>query len=504
MSFYIWPFLGLLAAALLLYYLLPKRCQWLVLLAASLAFYLWGGLGALAYLLFTAGTTYLTARLLGRWNAQTAADKRSRAGRKRTALALCLALDFLLLFAVKNPTLTSSLFSLPFSLLMPLGLSFYMFQSVGYTIDCYRGKQQPERNPLKYLLFVSFFPQLIQGPISRFRELGPQLTAPHRWNADNVKYGIQLALWGYLKKLILADRAAVAVQAVFGAPERYGGIFTAFAVLLYCVQLYCDFSGGIDIARGVAQMFGISLTDNFARPIFAVSLADYWRRWHITLGTWMRDYVFYPLSFSRPLAALSRFTRKRIGGKAGKVIPTACATFVVYLLIGLWHGTSLRYLFFGLYNGVILTSSVLLANSYARWKKGLRIREDGRGFHAFRLLRTMLLVFIGRYFTRAPRLSVAFAMLWKTLHSPCLYQLRDGTVGSLGLAWTDYVILAVGVAVLLIAEAIRERGVPLRRALEQKNAFVQWLCILLPLAALLLQLVFSGSAVEVTSIYQQF
>ena len=462
MSFFSWEFLAFTAGALLLYYLLPKKLQWLVLLALSLGFYCCSGWRGLIWLLFTAGTTWAAGLLLERLNARAKADKSLAVkGKKRLVLTICLLLDFGLLYAMKYwnftaETLAKAGVSLPMSsLVMPLGLSFYMFQSVGYAVDCYRGKYPAQRNPLKYLLFVSFFPQMVQGPISRCNELEPQLTAEHPFSADRVKYGIQLAMWGYIKKLIIADRAAVVVQTVFGSLERYGGFFYAFAVLFYCVQLYCDFSGGIDVTRGVAQMFGVDLAENFRRPIFAASLADYWRRWHITLGTWMRDYVFYPLAFSKPLSALSRWTRKRFGGKLGKVIPTACATFVA-------------------------------------------------GFHAFQLLRTMVLVFVGRYITRAPRLLSAFAMLKKTLLHPCLYQVKGESFLKLGLSWVDYGVVVLGVLVMLLLEKRQEKGVKIRKSLEEKSAFLQWLWLFLPLAALFAHLVFSSGAVDVNLIYQQF
>lgn len=511
MSFFSWEFLAFTAGALLLYYLLPKKLQWLVLLALSLGFYCCAGWRGLIWLLFTAGTTWAAGLLLERLNARAKADKSlSGKGKKRLVLTICLLLDFGLLYAMKYwnftaETLAKAGVSLPMSsLVMPLGLSFYMFQSVGYAVDCYRGKYPAQRNPLKYLLFVSFFPQMVQGPISRYNELEPQLTAEHPFSADRVKYGIQLAMWGYIKKLIIADRAAVVVQTVFGSLERYGGFFYAFAVLFYCVQLYCDFSGGIDVTRGVAQMFGVDLAENFRRPIFAASLADYWRRWHITLGTWMRDYVFYPLAFSKPLSALSRWTRKRFGGKLGKVIPTACATFVVYLIIGIWHGANFRYIFFGLYNGAIMTASVLLTNRFSQWKKRWKLSDKQPGFHAFQLLRTMVLVFVGRYITRAPRLLSAFAMLKKTLLHPCLYQVKGESFLELGLSWVDYGVVVLGVLVMLLLEKRQEKGVKIRKSLEEKSAFLQWLWLFLPLAALFAHLVFSSGAVDVNLIYQQF
>ena len=512
MSFFSYTFPLCVAGALLLYYLLPKRMQWPLLLAVSLGFYLLGGLAAMACLLFIAATTFLTGLLLDRLNQQAKADRTANVkGKKKLILTVCLLLDFGLLFAAKywNDTAEalsrSGSLSLPrISLLLPLGLSFYTFQSVGYAVDCYRGKVQPERNFFKYALFVSFFPQMVQGPIGRFDALAPQLMGQHRYDPENLRNGIQLALCGYLKKLLIADRTAVAANAIFGAPEKYGGVFTALGVLFYCIQLYCDFSGGIDVTRGVAQMFGIELAENFRRPIFAVSLADYWRRWHISLGAWMRDYVFYPLAFSKPLSALSRWTRKHFGGKLGKVIPTACATFVVYLFIGIWHGASFRYIVFGLYNGTIMTASVLLANRFSQWRKSLRLTDKQPLFRSFRLLRTMLLVFIGRYITRAPRLTVAWYMLRRTFTSLCLYQLRDGTIGRLGLTTVDFAIVGVCLAVLLFLEHRQEQGVRIRETLAKQSGLVQWLCLFLPLALLFYSLVFCGSAIDVNLIYQQY
>lgn len=514
-------FLLLTAASLLLYYLLPGKCQWAVLLLASLVFYAAGGAGAMGYLLFTLLTTYFAGLALGALaQKRKALSPEEKAGRepsikrqKKAVAAAAILVNFGLLYLVKYWDFTAqalanatgnALAPPRLELLLPLGLSFYMFQSVGYVIDCYREKYAPERNVAKYALFVSFFPQMVQGPISRFGELGPQLTSPHPFDADQLKYGIQLALWGYFKKMVIADRAAVAVNTVFGAPEKYGGAMTALAVGFYCIQLYCDFSGGIDITRGVAQMFGIELAENFRRPIFAVSLTDYWRRWHITLGSWMRDYVFYPLSLSKPFGRLGKLTRKKIGGKLGKIIPTSLATFLVYFIIGIWHGANFRYIAFGLWNGVLITSSLLLANQFYRLREKLHIADDSKWFHVFRVLRTFGLVFIGRYITRAPRLLTALQMLKKTVCSPCLYQLREHEFLRLGLGKADLLVVAVSVVFLLLVELYQERGGKVRKALERQNAFVQWLCILLSLLVLLVFGLLRDPAISSEFIYKQF
>ncbi|MFQ7281128.1 MAG: MBOAT family O-acyltransferase [Christensenellales bacterium] len=521
MSFVSTGFIGFLLLTLAAYYLVPGRFQWIVLLAASYSFYLYGGPAVIGYLLFTTVTTYSAGLWLGRLNTQQRnlpLEQKHTGGatlkkRKQIVVALASIANFGLLYLVKYwnftvqaaATFSEGRIQLPkLGLLLPLGLSFYIFQSMGYVIDCYRGKYPPQKNIAKFALFVSFFPQMVQGPISRFDQLGNQLITPHPFDANHLKYGIQLALWGYLKKLIIADRAAVGVNAVFDAPTKYGGCITALAVGLYCIQLYCDFSGGIDITRGIAQMFGIDLIENFRRPIFATTLSEYWRRWHISLGTWMRDYLFYPLTLSKPFIRLGKFTRRKIGGRFGKIFPTSLATLIVYFVIGIWHGANFRYIAFGLWNGVLMTASLLLANPLNTLRQTLKISETSWGFRVFQTLRTMALVFVGRYITRAPRLLTALAMLHTTVTNPCLYQIRDGTILHLGLQMQDLIIVFTGTVLVFAVECFQERGKKIRKTLEQQNFLVQWLCILLPLVALLLFGILRGGYISSEFIYKQF
>ena len=370
MSFASLPFVGLVAAGVILYYLVPKKLQWVVLLLASMVFYLAGGVKSAVWLVLVAAVTWLTGLLLARQNARPAPDKQTKAAVrhvKKRICAVCAVLCFGLLYLMKYWNFTAS--ALPSALgdklprwdfVVPMGLSYFIFQAVGYVIDVYRGKTDAQKNPLRYGLFVSFFPQMVQGPISRYDQLAPQLTAERSLDWRDLKFGIQLCLWGYFKKLVIADRAAVLVNAVIKDNCPYGGAVIASGILFYCIQLYCDFSGGIDITRGVARLFGIDMAENFRRPIFATSLTDYWRRWHITLGAWMRDYVFYPISLSRGFGKLSRWARTHIGGTAGKIFATSLATFIVYFIIGIWHGANFRYIAFGLWNGVLITASLLL------------------------------------------------------------------------------------------------------------------------------------------------
>ena len=504
---------------MLLYYLVPKKLQWMLLLVLSYIFYVSGGVSMAGYLLFTTLSTYAAALLLGRENRRlTALSKEEREKAKKTAVrrkklvcAAAIVLNFGLLYFLKYWNFTADLFgsafgaSLPrFDLIMPLAISFYMFQSVGYLIDVYRDKYPAQKNVFKYALFVSFFPQMVQGPIGRYDALAPQLLGQRRLDFENLKAGIQLMVWGYFKKLLIADRAAVVANQVFGNYEEYGGAVILFGVIFYCIQLYCDFSGGIDIIRGVAKLFGIEMAENFKRPFFAVSLTDFWRRWHISLGTWMKDYLFYSISFSKPLMRFGKFSRRKIGGRLGKILPTSIATFIIYFVIGIWHGASWKYIVFGLWNGVLITSALLLEPVFIRIKQKLHISDKSGWYHVFQVLRTTAIVVIGRYMTRADGFLYAVDMLKKTLLHPIPSQIMSGELMRLGLKAEDYLVIVLGMALLLFAEVLQERGKSLGALLDRAPAVLQYAVMAAGVICILWFGVFSGDYIASEFIYMQY
>lgn len=512
-------FLLFVAAGLLLYYLVPKKLQWVLLLVLSYIFYLSGGVSMAGYLLFTTLSTYLAALYIGRENIRLAAlsreerekVKKAAGRRKKLVCALAIVLNFGLLYFLKYWNFTADLLgeafsaSLPrFDLVLPLAISFYMFQSVGYLLDVYRGKYPAQRNVCKYALFVSFFPQMVQGPIGRYDALAPQLLGEHQLDFDNLKAGIQLMVWGYFKKLLIADRAAVVANQVFGNFEEYGGTVILFGVILYSIQLYCDFSGGIDIIRGAAKLFGIDMAENFRQPFFAVSLTDFWRRWHISLGTWMKDYLFYSISFSKPVLRFGKFTRRKIGGRLGKILPTSIATFTIYLVIGIWHGASWKFIAFGLWNGVLITSALLLEPIFEKVKQKLHIKDKSGWFHAFRVLRTTVIILIGRYLTRADGFLYAVDMLKKTLLHPIPSQIANGELMRLGLQMEDYLVIVCGMALLLLAEYLRERGKSLGSLLDRAPRFCQVAVMAAGFICILWFGIFSGDYIASEFIYMQY
>ena len=462
------------------YYLCPDRFKWMLLLLVSYIYYAYCGIRAIPFMLLTTLSTWGGALLINRIGERSKAELKARKAeldadgkkalkaqakkKQRIVFWGVLLLNFGVLALLKytSPVLTA-MGRPALNLLLPLGISFYTFQSMGYLIDVSNGKYAPEKNPAKFALFVSFFPQLIQGPIARFDQLAAQLTTPHRFDIANIHRGALLMLWGFFKKKVIADRALPLVSEVFGNQAEYGGAVIVVAVLFYSLQQYCDFSGGIDLVTGIAELFGIRLAPNFKRPYFSVSLGDFWRRWHISLGAWMRDYVFYPFALTKPVSRLSKSAKKRFGADFSRALPAALGNILVFLLVGIWHGLTGNYVLWGLYNGLILAMSALLEPLYKRTNGRLGSRiVDSRAFYVWRVLRTFIIVNIGWYFDRALRAADAFAMLGKTFFAPALAQLTDGTLLSLGLAANDYTILAISTALLIAVSVLQERGMRIR------------------------------------------
>ncbi|MBR2706529.1 MAG: MBOAT family protein [Mogibacterium sp.] len=510
------------AVTILLYFALPLgRNRWVVLLAASYFFYVYNSYKYTAFILLTTATIYAAAvrmesisektkALIKEKKAELSREerkalKKQAESRRKTLLALTLLLNFGILFMLKYLNfLAGGLMSLLggadrsggteiIHLLLPLGISFYTFQATGYLIDVYRETVRAERNPAKFALFVSFFPQIVQGPISTFEHLGEQLFADRKPEWIRFKTGGELILWGMFKKLIIADRAVNAVTTVSGDYWSYSGEMILFAALLYAFQLYADFSGGIDIARGVARILGIDLEVNFRQSYFSRSISEYWRRWHITLGAWMKKYVFYSLAVSKGFMNMSKaigsgkYKDSPVVKHIAKTLPTALASFIVFLLIGIWHGANSRYIGFGLWNGAVIAFSALMMPVYERALKALRIRAESWIWQGFQMLRTFVIILVGYYFDIAPDLRGAIDMMKRSvfdLHGvPALSQLRE-----LGLYRSDLLVLAYGFVIMLFFSIRLEKtGIETPGDLLcRRPAWIQWIAIFIGIMSLLL------------------
>lgn len=355
MLFNSYGFIVFFPIVVIVYFLLPKRISYLWLLAASYYFYM--GWNAKYALLLLASTiiTYVCGVLI-QWLNERQPDKINA---KKWVVAGSFILNLAILFFFKyfNFTIESinavlSHTSLPavntsLDALLPVGISFYTFQALGYTVDVYRGEIEAERNFFRYALFVSFFPQLVAGPIERSKNLLTQLRNPKPFSYERMCDGVMLMIWGYFLKLVIADRISIFVDNAYANVGVYDGKYLLIASMLFAAQIYCDFAGYSTIAIGAAEVMGFQLMDNFNCPYLSQSVAEFWRRWHISLGSWFRDYVYIPLGGSR-----------RGNGILIRNI------LIVWALTGLWHGASWNFIIWGLYFGILLLIEKLFVKKY--------------------------------------------------------------------------------------------------------------------------------------------
>lgn len=411
-------FLVFVLGILILYYLVPKKMQWWILLAGSMVFYLCADVRSIIFILITATSVYFGARLMqkisddqkarfaeGGLSREEKSSLKERNNRRRKAIMICVLLLNVgilcafkyLHFALEQFNRIASAFggngiTDTFQWIVPLGISFYTFQSIGYLVDVYWKKIDAEKNYGKMLLFVSFFPQITQGPISDFTQLSGELFGEHTFSYQNYAWGAQRMLWGFAKKILLADMLSPYVSEVF----QYYYYYTTFTLVIcgffYSVQIYADFSGYMDIVCGLCQILGIRLSENFERPYFSKSVAEYWRRWHITLGAWFKTYIYYPIAVSKWNKKLGKLARTKISKRAGMNLPATVALVAVWLTTGLWHGASWGYIAWGGVNGMFIIVSLWLEPFYETCKKKMRINESAWLWRAFQTLRTFALV----------------------------------------------------------------------------------------------------------------
>lgn len=484
MLFTSYGFILFLCVVIGLYYIIPKQFQWKLLLVSSFVFYYFSGWSNLLYISVTIVSTYFIGIKLDsldkRQNLYLKENKEALSREDKKAykekikakrwkwLLLCLIFNLGILavikytnFAIVNINSIFTLFKMNelsfVNLLLPMGISFYTFQTMGYIIDVYRGKYESEKNIAKLALFVSFFPQLIQGPISRFDDLSLSLYKEHSFDAKSFSFGFQRVLWGYFKKLVIADRIVVAVLEITKNPETYDGIFVLVGMVFYAIQLYADFTGGIDITIGIAQMLGIKVKENFIRPYFSKSIVEYWRRWHITMGTWFKDYIFYPLSVCKPMLNLSKSSRKRFGEKIGKRVPVYLATMAVWFTTGIWHGSSWNFIVWGLLNGFVILVSQEFEPFYAKFHQKFNVGNTFC-FRLFQVIRTFLLMSSLRILDCYRDVGVSFKMFGSMFTKLNINELFTGSLLKLSLSVSDYIVLLIGVIVLISFSLVQRSG----------------------------------------------
>lgn len=493
MSFLTIRFLLFLAVLFAAYFLVPKKWQQGVLLIANIVFYLSAGVKYAGFILVTAISAWGFALLVERTNesykeqrklCRTKEEKQEKkaacTGKKKRIMAGVMALNFGIWIVLKYSGFLAGNFSsilrkagVEFSMtlpdfVLPLGISFYTFIAIGYCIDVYRGKYAAEKRFDKFLLFLSFFPHMVQGPFSRYDKLKSSFDTAHSFSFDRLGEGIARMLWGFFKKMVIADRLGIVVQNIYAGEKSFGGIYVLVLMVSVTLQLYADFSGYMDIAQGVCRVLGIQLQENFRQPLFSRSIEELWRRWHITLGAWFRDYLFYPVSMSKAAQRLGKKCKDKLPSATARLIPSYLALAAVWTATGLWHGAAWYYLIWGWMNMVFIILGMQLAPLYAKVKARLHISDGNRVWRLFQMLRTFLLFGYMEMFSDSGstlgsiRLTVSLfgERNWGLIKHPLLL--------FPGLDGLDVAVVIFGLLLLLAADILKERG----RDLYQVLAYV--------------------------------
>lgn len=530
MNFTSYEFILLTGLILVVYYCVPKRLQWVFLLAASYGMYALAGPMCLVYISVTTLGTYFAAVKISDLSEQKSVFlKQHKVGMEKEArkaytndikrkqkrwLWLALSIDVGLFAVLKYldffiesinalGSAAGQWKTMPYiGILAPLGISFYTLQSIGYLLDVYNDKLKAQKNYAKLALFVVFFPQLSQGPVSRYEDLAETLYCGHEWKAEMVCHGLQRILWGYFKKLVVADRISIGLKTMLDAPEQYRGIYFCAAMMFYAVQLYADFTGGIDIAAGIAQTMGIRLKENFLRPFFSKSIQEYWNRWHITLGSWLKDYVFYPVSVSGTMRRISKKARNLLGEEAGKRVPVYMTVILVWFITGIWHGASWNFIVWGLANGAVLLVSRELSPAYHLFHQHFQVKQKN-WYQGFCVCRTLVLMSALRMFDCYKDVRVPVRLFFSIFTENNIAELWNGGLLELGLSITDYCILFFGTA-LMVLVSLLQRKQPVREqvaALPYSVRTVLWLSLFV---VVLLMGVYGHGYEESQFIYSRF
>ncbi len=480
----------------IVFYAVPKRFQWWILLIASMLFYGMSGIKNVIFIMITATSTYIATRWIQSisdneksWLKENKATvskeektrfKAANKSRRKAIFIITVLLNIGLLCWFKylhfviaqiNAIITftgGSPIVDAFQLIIPMGISFYTFQTVGYLTDVYWKKVTAEKNYLKVVLFTSFFAQVTQGPISEFKQLTGELFKDHVFSYHNYSWGIQRMFWGFFKKMVVANILAGYVQDVFTNYPNYTGLTSLIGALMYSIQIYADFSGYMDIVCGFCEVLDIRLTENFMRPYFSKSIAEYWRRWHISLGAWFKTYVYYPIAMARWNQKLGK-NAKKIRRSFGQNVPATVALVVTWLTTGLWHGASWGYIAWGGVNGLIIIFSMWMEPLYDAWKQRLHINEFSFGWRAFQVIRTFTILTFIKMLPEVGTLAQGFG-LW---HQIFTNHEIPASVGEL-LPFLDdkkaFLMVCIGTLAIFVTSMIQRRQ-PVRQWIEDHTNY---------------------------------
>lgn len=513
MTFVELNFLIFIAVTALVFYICPVKFRWLVLLASSLVFYGIAGVEYFPFIFVTSFSVYLAGRGMGRIYenmdrtiAEGEYDRKEKKALKDAAkkkckkiLVLLLILNVGILAVIKFTRFAvgplNSLFGLLGAdthfnaawIIVPLGISYYTFSSLSYLLDVYWKRVDYEKNYARFLLYAIYFPHILQGPIERYGKLGQRLKQELRFDYDRFCKGMQLIVWGFFKKLVIADRIDIFISGVYDDYRHTSGAMFLVAMILDVVYIYADFSGCMDIARGVSQMFGVELDLNFDHPFSAKSVTEFWRRWHMTLGGWFKDYVYYPISTSDLVKNIGKACKKKeLPDWLSRSLVTVIPVTVTWVLTGLWHGTGKTYLAWGIYYAFMIFMSVTFGDSFKALGEKLNIKMDSWSFGVFRMVRTTCIFAGGRLLTRPGTLWLSKYALKTTLTDFKIWTLFDGTLYQYGLDEAGFRLAIIAILIFGIISILQLRGVSIRDSIGRQNIVFRWAVYLLAIFAVII------------------
>lgn len=482
----------------LIYYLIPAKYRYLWLLVTSYFFYMcWNAKYALL-LLFSTTVTYLSGYFIERIR-EREQQSELRTRKMKLCVAASLALNLGVLFWYKYFDFTieninyilarfnMTLLNPSFDIILPVGISFFTFQAISYTMDVYRGEIDAEKNFLKYALFVSFFPQLVAGPIERSKNLLKQLNEDHPFDAERFWDGVYLMIWGYFLKVVVADRLALFVDRVYADPVQFPGVFLVVGTIFFAFQLYCDFAGYTTIAMGAAKMMGFTLMDNFKAPYFSKSVAEFWSRWHISLSSWFKDYLYIPLG----------------GSRRGKW-RTYLNIMIVFLVSGLWHGASWNFVIWGGLNAIYQVIGSLTKPLRDKVAKLLSIQEKSAGRSILQTGITFLLIDFSMIFFRAETFSQALTIIKSIFRTFNPWVLFNDVLAVTVVTRKNFEVIILSLIVLLVADFFKYHGVCIREKLQKQDFWFQCLVIVGAICFIVTVGIWGPSYTDTSFIYFQF
>lgn len=454
-----------LPIVIVLYQFAPAKLRWLVLLTADYVFFWMVSKWLIIYLIAATLATYGTGRILVYVSEHASVKGKQLIKRKRCVLAfgILITLGMLIIFKYLK------IFGL--TLVAPIGISYYTLQTISYMTDVYRGTIKADRSFARVALYLSFFPQIMEGPISKYSETAEALFTGKSIEYNNLVFGYQRILWGLFKKMMVADRLAPVIFKIFGDYERYDGSAIAVAVVCYTLQLYTEFSGCMDIILGSGEIFGVTLPENFRQPFFAKNASDFWRRWHITLGRWLKDYIFYPLSLAKPVKKIAKKIKGVCGIGVSKFVAPTVALFFVWLSNGIWHGAGWTYLFYGMYYFVLIFIESITETPLQKLIEKRHIHTEKMGWRLLTGLKLFIIVNLGELFFRAASVAQGFGMLGQILTNFHITVLKEM---DLGLDKYDMLLSLVGICIVLIVDIIHEKGISIREKVAISRLPIRW------------------------------